>query len=196
MSEARLRVASLEDAAAVSAIYAPYVERTAISFETEPPDAATMAQRIAKVLALHPWLVATVADRDGNDQVVGYAYASPHRDRAAYRWSVDVAAYLDARFHRRGIAKRLYAALCTLLKMQRIVNAFGLISLPNAASAALHESCGFVRCATETRVGYKFDAWHDVGMWQKALQTGAAAPVEPVPFTSLPADAVARVLDS
>ncbi len=126
-----------------------------------------MAQRMAKVLSLHPWIVATVAD-----EIVGYAYAGPHRDRAAYRWSVDVTAYLDGRFHRRGIAKRLYAALCTLLKMQHIANAFGLITLPNAASAALHESCGFVRCATETRVGYKFDAWHDVGMWQKALQTG------------------------
>jgi len=190
MSAAHLRAATIEDAAAVAAIYATYVATTAISFETEPPDAATMAQRMGKVLALHPWLVATI-----DDEVVGYAYASPHRDRAAYRWSVDVAAYLDARFHRRGIAKRLYEALCTLLKMQHIVNAFGIISLPNAASAALHESCGFVRCATETRVGYKFDAWHDVGMWQKVLQTDASAPVEPAPFMSLPAEAVARVLN-
>ena len=189
MSEARLRVAQLDDAAAVRAIYATYVEGTAISFETEPPDVAAMAQRMAKVLSLHPWIVATVAE-----EIVGYAYASPHRDRAAYRWSVDVTAYLDGRFHRRGIAKRLYAALCTLLKMQHIANAFGLITLPNAASAALHESCGFVRCATETRVGYKFAAWHDVGMWQKALQNDDFAPVEPIAFASLPADAIARVL--
>lgn len=186
---AKLRVACPDDASAIRAIYAPWVERTAISFETEVPDAATIAQRIGKVLPLHPWLLATVGG-----EVAGYAYASPHRDRAAYRWSVDVTAYVDGRHHRLGIAGRLYDALCTLLKMQHIANAFGLITLPNAASVALHESRGFVRCATETRVGYKFGAWHDVGMWQKQLASDGRAPVEPVPFGKLPAHSVTEVL--
>jgi len=184
-----LRIARPDDAPSIRTIYAPYVERSVISFETEPPDVATMLARMNKVLPQHPWLVATVAG-----EIAGYAYAGPHRERAAYRWSVDVTAYLDDRFHRRGIGRRLYDALCTLLQTQHIANAFGLVTLPNAASAALHESCGFVRCATETRVGYKFGAWHDVGVWQKQLSSDVATPIEPISFSDLPAAAVAEVL--
>lgn len=184
-----LRVAHADDAAAIRAIYAPYVENTVISFETEVPDVATMAQRMAKVLAMHPWLVAIV-----DDEIAGYAYAGAHRERAAYRWSVDTTAYVAERFLRRGIGKCLYAALCTLLKKQNIVNAFGIITLPNAASVGLHESLGFVRGATEICVGHKFGAWHDVGMWQKRLGDGISAPVEPVPFGNLHADFVTEVL--
>jgi L-amino acid N-acyltransferase YncA len=184
-----LGIARAEDAAAIRAIYAPYVNRTVASFETEAPDAATMAQRITRVLAMHPWLVAIV-----DDEIAGYAYASPHRERAAYRWSVDTTAYVAERFHHRGIGKRLYTALCTLLKKQNIVNAFGIITLPNAASVALHESLGFVRGATEICVGHKFGAWHDVGMWQKRLCADASEPVEPVPFGKLHASFVTEVL--
>jgi phosphinothricin acetyltransferase len=185
----KLRVAREDDASALRAIYAPHVEDSAVSFETEVPDERTFAQRIAKLLPTHPWIVAAVGD-----EVAGYAYASPHRERAAYRWSVEVTAYVGARFHRRGVGRRLYDTLCTLLQMQHIANAFGIITLPNAASVALHESCGFAHCATLVRVGYKFGAWHDVGWWQKQLRTDSVAPAELTPFGALSATAVREIL--
>ena len=80
-----IRPATMKDAAAVARIYAPYVLETAITFETEPPTAETMAQRIAKTLLTHPWLI---AGRSG--EIVGFAYASKHSERPAYRWTVNV----------------------------------------------------------------------------------------------------------
>ncbi len=189
MNDIVLRVADPADAAAIRAIYAPHVVDAAVSFETEVPSLETMALRIRERLPTHPWLVA-VAD----DAVVGYAYASPHRERAAYAWSCEVTAYVAAHMLSRGIGRKLYAALCTLLKMQHYVNAFGIIALPNPASIALHEACGFRRAATFIHAGYKRDAWHDVGWWQRELQPPPPAPIAPIPFAALPMDAVQSVL--
>jgi phosphinothricin acetyltransferase len=184
-----LRVATAADAAAIREIYAPHVEHAAVSFETETPSVDTMAARIAKLLPTHPWLVAVVGDR-----VAGYAYAGPHRERAAYRWSVEVTAYVHADFRGHGIGKRLYAALHALLNAQNYVNAFGIITLPNDASIALHEACGFRRCATFHHAGYKFGAWHDVGWWQLEIGTAAAVPAEPIALTDLDREILARAL--
>ncbi|MFT3791977.1 MAG: GNAT family N-acetyltransferase [Rudaea sp.] len=175
-----VRVANETDANVIRGIYAPHVEHSAVSFETAVPSADEMAARIRKLLPTHPWLVAVV---DGH--VAGYAYASPHRERAAYRWSVEVTAYVHAQFHRHGIGKRLYAALCAVLAAQRYVNAFGIITLPNAASVALHEACGFHRCATFRHAGYKFGAWHDVGWWQYEIDAASATPDEPIAFAAI-----------
>lgn len=184
-----LRVANEADAAAIRDIYAPHVEHAAVSFETEVPSVAAMAARIAKLLPTHPWLVAVVDDR-----VAGYAYAGPHRERAAYRWSVEVTAYVHPQFHARGIGKRLYAALHALLKTQNYVNAYGIITLPNAASIALHEACGFRRCALFRHAGYKFGAWHDVGWWQLQIGEPASVPAEPIAFAQLGSETIARAL--
>ncbi|MBV8062243.1 MAG: N-acetyltransferase, partial [Nevskia sp.] len=152
-----IRLAGPADAAALAAVYAPYVRDTVISFEAEPPDAAEMARRLAAVAARLPWLVA----EDGSG-VLGYAYAGEHRNRAAYRWDVDAAVYLDSRAHRRGIGRALYRVLFALLRAQGYVNAYAGITLPNAASVGLHEALGFVPVGVYRAVGYKFGAWHDV----------------------------------
>ena len=186
-----VRAANETDAVAIRDIYAPHVEHSAVSFETVVPTAAEMAVRIRKLLPTHPWLVAVV---DGH--VAGYAYASLHRERAAYRWSVEVTAYVHADFHGRGIGKRLYTALRDVLKAQNYVNAFGIITLPNAASIALHEACGFLHCATFRHAGYKFGAWHDVGWWQWQLTPPSAAPAEPIAFADIDAQAVLNSLAS
>lgn len=186
---ARLRVATAGDAAAIRAIYAPHVEHTAVSFETEAPGIEAMAARIERLLPTYPWLVALVDER-----VAGYAYASPHRERAAYRWSVETTAYVHADFYARGIGKRLYAALHAVLKAQKYVNAFGIITLPNAASVALHEACGFRRCATFLHAGYKSGAWHNVGWWQLQVAPPAPVPAEPVAFAKLDRATLARAL--
>ena len=169
-----IRLATLADAAAVAAIYRLYVESTVISFELEAPGEAVMRERMAKVLVRLPWLV---CELDG--AVVGYAHAGPHRDRAAYQWSVDVSVYLRHGLQRRGLGRALYGELFTLLVQQGYYTAYAGVSLPNAASVGLHESFGFAPVGVYRNAGFKFGAWHDVGWWQKPLRNYAAPIASP-----------------
>ncbi|HLK37091.1 MAG TPA: arsinothricin resistance N-acetyltransferase ArsN1 family B [Polyangiaceae bacterium] len=170
----QIRIADAADAPGVAEVYAPMVARTAISFETEPPTSDEMARRIAVTLAFGPWLVCV---DDG--RVDGYAYASPHRDRAAYRWSVDVSVYVRDGQRRSGIGRALYGSLLGLLRAQGFYAAHAGITLPNAASVGLHEGLGFRPVGVYSRVGFKGGAWHDVGWWQLELRRRTAPP-EPV----------------
>lgn len=177
-----IRLADARDAAAVAAVYRPFVDSTVISFETEPPDEREMRGRILDTLETFPWLV---YESDG--AVVGYAYATKHRVRAAYRWSVDTAVYIDAAHHRRGIGRGLYASLFAILAQQRYVNAYAGITLPNPASVGLHEAAGFQPVGIYRQVGHKLGAWHDVGWWELALRDRPKEPEEPTPFPAMPA---------
>jgi phosphinothricin acetyltransferase len=173
-----LRAATAEDAAAVAALYAPYVEGSIISFETETPDAAAMRGRIEAGGSLYPWLAAV--DEEG--ALAGYAYASAFRPRPAYRYTVETTVYVREGLHRRGIGIFLYRPLLTILEAQGFTQAFGAIALPNPASAALHERLGFVRAGTYRQVGWKHDGWWDVGLWQRPLATPTVPPAEPKPW--------------
>jgi len=124
-----------------------------------------MASRIRNHGESHAWLVAV--DREG--AVAGYAYGSQHRTRAAYATSVDVAIYVDPAAARQGIGKALYAALFPRLRARGAHAAFAGIALPNEASIALHESCGFTPVGIYREVGWKLDAWRDVSWWQRML---------------------------
>jgi L-amino acid N-acyltransferase YncA len=176
-SQITIRPAEPGDAAAVAAIYAPIVLRTAISFEAEPPSPQTMAQRIETTLERYPWLV---AERDG--EVVGYAYAGEHQARAAYRWSVNVTVYVAAAAHGQGVGRALYGVLTAILRGQGFRSAFAGIALPNQASVGLHEAGGFEPVGIYRDVGFKLGGWRDVGWWRLGLADSAEAPVEPVPF--------------
>jgi phosphinothricin acetyltransferase len=184
------RMAHAGDAAAIAAIYAPYATDTVITFETEAPDTDEMRARIASIGERYPWLV---AEFDG--EVVGYAYASEYRTRKAYRWSIDVGVYLAPAAHRKGIGRGLYARLFALLRAQGYVNAYGIITLPNAASVGLHEAMGFQPIGTYRHVGYKHGAWLDVGWWHLALTSPPLPPREPVALPDLDAATIERVLD-
>jgi phosphinothricin acetyltransferase len=140
------------------------VSETCISFELEPPPPDDMAQRIAKYGASHAWLVAEVAGR-----VAGYAYGSPHRERAAYSSSCDVAVYVDPAHSRQGIGRALYAALLPMLAGKGSHAAFAGIALPNEASVGLHEAMGFTPVGIYRQVGWKLGGWRDVGWWQRLL---------------------------
>jgi L-amino acid N-acyltransferase YncA len=165
------------DAAACAAIYAPYVGASAISFEESPPDATEMAARIERYTRTHPWLVT-----EDEGRVVGYAYGCLHRERAAYRWAVDVSVYVDGRERRRGHGRRLYEALFERLRAQRFQVAIAGITLPNPASIALHERFGFAAVGVNRRIGWKQGAWHDVGWWQLELAApDGDPPPEPLP---------------
>ncbi|MEM9670222.1 MAG: arsinothricin resistance N-acetyltransferase ArsN1 family B [Pseudomonadota bacterium] len=170
-----IRLATPEDGTAISEIYAPIVAETVISFETDVPNADEMAQRIETTLLIHPWLV-----MESSDGILGYAYGCPHRGRAAYHWSCEVSAYVADHVRRKGLGKRLYAMLLSLLRAQGFVRAHAGIVLPNTASVALHESCGFEAIGIYRHVGFKLGRWCDVGWWALALNDPPESPVVPI----------------
>jgi phosphinothricin acetyltransferase len=172
-----VRTADVADAAACAAVYAPYVERSVASFEEVAPDAAVMAGRMLDQPRL-PWLVAV---RDG--VVVGFAYASRHRARPAYRWSVEVSVYLQESEHGRGTGRALYAELLDVVRSLGYVRAYAGITLPNVASVGLHESMGFTSIGVFSTVGFKHGKWHDVGWWQLPLCEPPAVPAEPTAWS-------------
>lgn len=179
MSKTIVRIAQVSDAQAIQAIYAPMVESTTISFELEPPSVEEMAMRIESTLPTYPYLVAV---RDG--QVIGYAYASQHRAREAYRWSVDVTVYISPEAHRCGVGRALYDVLLPTLKRQGFHAAYAGIALPNDGSVGLHEALGFAHIGTYPEVGFKHGAWRDVGYWRIALDS-TNPPKLPVPFSEI-----------
>ena len=165
------------DAAACAAIYAPYVADTIISFEEEPPDEAEIRARIERYKSTHAWLVA-----ESEDEVVGFAYGCPHRERAAYRWAADVSVYVAEKAQRRGVGRALYAELLDVLKRRGVHVVCAGIGLPNDASVALHESFGFALVGVYKRIGFKLGAWRDVGWWQLELRPpGGDPPAELLP---------------
>jgi L-amino acid N-acyltransferase YncA len=167
-----IRPATAADAPALLAIYRPYIEDTTVSFETAVPSVDEFAVRITKAVAGRQWLV---AERGG--ECLGYAYGSSHRERPAYRWSVEVSAYVHPRHHRQGLGRRLYKQLFSDLAAKGYCNAYAGIALPNDASVALHRDLGFEPIGTFKSVGYKFGKWQDVAWLQRALRD--APPIAP-----------------
>ena len=177
---ATIRLATMTDAAAVAAIYAPYCEATVISFEEIAPTADEMARRISSIGASRPWIVLESAPRASDDgEVIGYAYASAHHERAAYRWSVSTAIYVSRNHHRRGAGRALYTTLFALLRSLGYRQATAGITLPNPASVGLHAAFGFVPVGVYRHIGYKMGGWHDVGWYQAEIQSAAAHPADP-----------------
>jgi len=171
-----VRAATTADAESVAAIYAPVVTGTGISFEETPPAPDEIRRRMLASPRL-PWLVADDAGR-----VAGYAYASAHRQRPAYRWSADCSVYLDPAYRGRGLGRLLYEHLISEVRDLGYVSLFAGIALPNEASAGLHEAVGFRLVGVFRNVGYKLGAWRDVGWWQRPLRDAPAGPVEPRPW--------------
>jgi L-amino acid N-acyltransferase YncA len=160
-----IRPARAANAPELLKIYRPFVESTTVSFEEAAPGLDEFAARIEKSLAGWQWLVAC---EEG--ACVGYAYASAHRERSAYRWSVEVSAYVDAAWQRRGIGRELYLALFADLARKGYCNAYAGIALPNEASVALHRGVGFTPCGVFHRIGRKFGRWHDVAWFERPLR--------------------------
>jgi phosphinothricin acetyltransferase len=176
---ATCRAAVSSDAEAIQAIYAPFCAADCpISFEIEPPSIEEMSQRIAKISLTLPWIVVQSAE----GEVLGYAYASHHKERAAYRWSVDVSVYLAPQARGQGLGTTLYDKLFELLKILGYVNAYAGVTLPNQASEALHKSVGFEPVGVYEKVGYKAGKWHDVAWFYREIQAHEDLPAEPASF--------------
>ena len=139
----------------------------------------------------YPFLVA-----DDGGQVVGYAYAGPHNDRAAYRWSANVSVYVDPSRHRTGIGRSLYRALLALLAAQGYRQAIAGITLPNAGSVGIHEAAGFTIVGIYRQVGWKLGAWHDVSWWQLTLEGSDGPGRETRPVDQLDLAVVAQALQA
>lgn len=190
MIHPRIRLADPErDAAAIAEIYRPEVERGVASFEEVAPDAPEMARRIRSVLAWAPWLVAD--DPDG--LVLGYAYATRHRDRPAYRWAVDLSVYVHPDHHGQGIGRALYEALLPMLRLQGFLRAYAGVTTPNPASIRLHEQMGMRSFATFRDVGWKLGAWWPV-VWLELqlVEVLPESPPEPVPLPAILATSAGR----
>jgi phosphinothricin acetyltransferase len=171
-----IRPATAADAAQIAAIYRPFCEENCVSFETVAPDAAEIAARIERISQRFPYLV---DETDG--RVNGYAYASAHRERAAYRWAVEVTVYMHERSRQRGIGRALYLELIRRLRAQGLYKAYAGILIPNPPSQAFHEALGFRPVGVYHKIGFKLGAWRDVGWWELDLQPEFNAPDEPRP---------------
>jgi phosphinothricin acetyltransferase len=169
--EPRTRSASAADAAACQAVYAPYVQDTAISFEEQPPGVEEMRARIEDCLRTHAWVVLEVPDADAGARVVGYAYGGPHKSRAAYRWATEVSVYLEPGRRRTGAGRMLYADLFARLAERGYLMALAGMTLPNPASEGLHRALGFEDVGTWRRIGWKHGAWHDTHWMQRPLRS-------------------------
>ena len=167
-----LRPASLSDAPALRAIYAPYVEKTAITFEYTVPDVEAFAARMRATLRRYPYLVAV---RGG--EIVGYAYAGAFGERAAYAWAAEVSIYLREDQRRQGIGRRLYAALEALLRAQHVQTLYACIAYPDGAddvhltknSAQFHAHIGYRLVGEFSRCGYKFGTWYSMVWMEKHI---------------------------
>jgi L-amino acid N-acyltransferase YncA len=160
-----IRSARESDAAAMLAIYRPYVETTTISFEEEVPSLEEFEARLRKYIAGWVCLAA-----ETNGQLVGYAYGSTHRERSAYKRSVETSVYVAQGLHGKGIGRSLYEALLPKLAEKGYCNAFAGIALPNEASIGVHRAVGFEPIGMFPRVGYKFGAWRDVAWFYRKLR--------------------------
>lgn len=174
---ASVRLATPDDGAACAAIYRPYVEATAVSFETRAPDAAETAARIARTLERTPWVV---AEADG--VVRAFAYGGRHRERPAYDWTVETAVYVDADRRGLGLGRAVMTALLSILRAQGFHLAVAGITPPNPGSVGLHRALGFERIGLFQAIGWKSGEWHGVEWFGLELgdRTRAPGPVRPL----------------
>ena len=175
-----IRIATEEDAAGILNIYGPYITATSFTFEMDVPSIPDFKKRIRSYLDSYPWLVYEV-----NGEIAGYAYATRHRERVAYQWSVESSVYIHDQHQGTGIGRALYSALAEILKQQGFRNVYAVINLPNDKSVAFHEHCGFAWFATYERVGYKLGKWKNVGWWKLQVNEYTADPEPPVKFPDL-----------
>lgn len=166
-----LEKVTIEDTKELLAIYAPYVERTAISFEYEVPTEEEFAERIQTISSKYPYIKAVV---DG--EIVGYAYANTFKARKAYDWSVETTIYVKQSCRRGGVGRVLYDQLEKSLRGMGILNMNACIASPikpgeylTDDSIRFHEAMGFVRVGTFHKSGFKFHQWFDMVWMEKLL---------------------------
>lgn len=215
--ETRIRLACPADAAAVCAIYAPYVRDTATTFDLEPPTVEEMEQKIAAILEERPFLVAEIectntraADATSHVEtgdgeaftVIGYSYASAFRPRKAYLHSIETSVYLAPEAKGFGLGSRLYGALEEILRLQNVYNANACVTYIEPAdetcpstSRIFHERRGYVQCAHIPNCGHKFGRWYDILWLQKQLIPLSQEPEAFIPLPQVNKEAIVAILE-
>ena len=166
-----IRPATLDDAPALLAIYAPYVEQTAISFEYDVPSLDEFRRRMTVFSARYPYLVA-----EENGHIVGYCYAHAFHERAAFQWCVETTIYVERSQRHKGIGYLLHEALEQALRQQGILNMNASIAYIEQEdeylthdSIRFHERLGYHLVAHFHRCGKKFGRWYDMVWMEKLL---------------------------
>lgn len=164
MDQPLIRMATLDDAIRLLEIYEPYILNTAVTFEYETVPLNVFQNRMSKIMEQYPWLVYEL-----NGVIVGYAYACPFHERAAFAWDCECSVYVDSTYHGIGIASALYSKLFELIKMQGFYNVYALITTSNVSSIRFHEKWGFKIDGNHERCGYKFGKWYGLTYMSKAI---------------------------
>lgn len=195
MSDIRIRVARPDDADTLLAIYAPYVEETAISFETIVPTVDDFRQRIVRTLARYPYLVA-----EENGTALGYAYTSPFVGRAAYDWSAETSIYVERCACRRGVGRALYDALEAVSRAQHLQTLCACIGVPQEDDATLthnsvefHAHMGYRMVGEFRQSGYKFGRWYNMAWMEKHIGPHPAVPAPVLPFPEIDTETLAQL---
>jgi Sortase and related acyltransferases len=182
-----IRMATIADAKEILEIYAPYVKNTAITFEYDVPSLEVFADRMRKILKKYPYIVAL-----DHHQIIGFAYASAFKERAAYDWTVETTIYIRQDYRGKGIGKKLYLTLEGILKRQNVLNLNACIaytSIENEiltnASTYFHERLGYRKVAHFTKCGYKFGTWYDVIWMEKMIGEHSTNPKPFIPISEL-----------
>ena len=176
----KIRFAAEKDAKAILEIYAPYIEKTAITFEYEVPSLSEFSGRIAEIQKKYPWIV---YEEEG--EILGYAYGGPEYTRAAYQWTVETSVYLSEKARGKGIGSLLYEKVLDILKKQNFCLCYALVNEDNLASAKLHEKFGFKTVGFRKNCGYKHGKWHSVVFMEKQLNEFSVPPKAIVPIGEL-----------
>ncbi len=161
----RFRMANPDDTEAMLEIYAPFILNTHTSFEKEVPEITIFEKRIQAVLKEAPWLIA-----ESNGCIMGYAYASEHRPRAAYRHNRELSVYIHESYRGIGLGVALYWSIIELLRLQGYANVLAGVALPNAVSVRFHQRLGFTKVGTYLDAGFKFDRFWSIEWWQKRIR--------------------------
>ena len=185
-----IRIATKEDATAMLEIYGPFILNSGITQETEVPPVEEFQDRIISNLEERPWLVCKM-----NNELAGYAYAGKHRERKGYQWCTESSVYVAEKYFGRVVAHALYTALFDIIKLQGYVNAYAVITLPNARSIAFHKKFGFSYLTTYEKIGYKLGQWHDVGWMQYEVNPHKEDPVDPIKFSQIDKVVVDSILE-
>lgn len=185
----KIRMAEEKDAAALLAVYAYYVEQTAVTFEYKVPSTEEFTRRMRSVKEKYPYLM---AEEDG--EVCGYAYVSAFKDRAAYDWAVETTVYVDWQKRSFGVGRRLYETLEEILKLQNIINLNACIAWPNPDSISFHERMGYKTAGHFTKCGYKQGRWYDMVWMEKMLGVHPLKPEPVVRADEIDRDTLEKIL--
>ena len=176
----KIRFATEKDAEEILEIYAPYIKKTAITFEYDVPSLLEFSGRIAEIQKKYPWIV-----YEENGKILGYAYGGPEYTRAAYQWTVETSVYLSEEARGKGIGTALYEKILDILKKQNFCICYAKINDDNKASIMMHEKYGFKQIGIKKNCGYKFEKWHSVVFFEKQLNEFSVPPKPIIPITEL-----------